>query len=329
MIGGLSCVMVAVEHDVDGIAPVSLAAISMARSFAAGESSRIVAVAVVGLSAALQDEVFAHGATEIVHTSMSDECDLYAPDLWVSTFARIAAECSPELILMPATPIGSEAAARLAYRLEAPFATGCDAVRLVDRELVARRACLGGRFVEDIRLPLERTVLTIRSGAFEALRLRSDRGPVARLEPDLGGIAVRARLLDRSGGGAIRGTRLDSARVVVSGGRGLGGAEGFVRLEELADALGAALGGSRVACELGWCPADRQIGLSGHTVSPEVYWAFGISGASHHMAGCAKSRTVVAVNNDPEADIFKYADFGVVADAGRFTDALLRAIRTS
>jgi len=119
---------------------------------------------------------------------------------------------------------------------------------------------------------------------------------------------------------------LQRANVVVAGGRGLGGPEGFSELEKLAQALGGAVGASRVACDLGWCPHSWQIGLTGKTVTPALYIAVGISGASHHMAGCGNSGAILAINSDPDAAIFKEAHFGVIGDYKQIVPALLKEL---
>jgi electron transfer flavoprotein alpha subunit len=123
------------------------------------------------------------------------------------------------------------------------------------------------------------------------------------------------------------GPRLEDAKVIVSGGRGLNGPEGFKVLEELASMLGGVVGASRVPCDLGWCPRSWQIGLTGKTVLPELYIAVGISGAGHHMAGCGNSRTIVAVNTDPDAAIFREARYGIVGDYRQVVPALIEEIR--
>jgi electron transfer flavoprotein alpha subunit len=121
-------------------------------------------------------------------------------------------------------------------------------------------------------------------------------------------------------------TRLENARIIVAGGRGLEGAEGFRVLEQLAVALGAAVGASRVPCDLGWCPHSWQIGLTGKNVTPELYFAIGISGAGHHIAGCGNAKTIVAINTDPQAAIFRTARLGIVGDYRRIVPALASSI---
>ncbi|MDP2707793.1 MAG: electron transfer flavoprotein subunit alpha/FixB family protein, partial [Burkholderiales bacterium] len=121
--------------------------------------------------------------------------------------------------------------------------------------------------------------------------------------------------------------RLEDAKVIVAGGRGLNGVAGFGMLAELANMLGGAVGASRVPCELGWCPRSWQIGLTGRTVTPDLYIAVGISGAGHHMAGCGNAKAIVAVNTDPEAAIFRDARYGVVGDYQRFIPAFITEVQ--
>jgi electron transfer flavoprotein alpha subunit len=138
--------------------------------------------------------------------------------------------------------------------------------------------------------------------------------------------ALRVQLLGRTLE-APDGVRLEDARVVVAGGRGLEGPEGFDVLQELAGELGGAVGSSRVPCDLGWCPHSWQIGLTGKTVTPELYIAVGISGAGHHMAGCGNAKVIIAINTDPEAAIFQDAHYGVVGDYREVVPALLGRLR--
>ena len=144
----------------------------------------------------------------------------------------------------------------------------------------------------------------------------------SRCNPELDAAAIRTRIVGRKRD-AAEGVRLEDAKVIVAGGRGLNGADGFRVLEELAHTLGGAVGASRVPCDLGWCPRSWQIGLTGRTVTPELYIAVGISGAGHHMAGCGNAKAIVAVNTDPEAAIFRDARYGVVGDYQRFIPAFI------
>ena len=137
--------------------------------------------------------------------------------------------------------------------------------------------------------------------------------------------SVRTRIVGRERESAD-GVRLENADVVIAGGRGVGGPEGFECLNELAGLLGGAVGASRVACDLGWCPPSCQIGLTGRTVAPELYLAVGISGAGQHMAGCGAAKTIVSINSDPDAAIFQSSRFGVVGDYQEVIPALVEEI---
>ena len=134
------------------------------------------------------------------------------------------------------------------------------------------------------------------------------------------------RVLERRQDDVSEGVRLEAAKVVVAGGRGLGGPEGFELLQQFAVVLDAAVGASRVACDLEWCPRSWQIGLSGKTIAPDLYVAIGISGAGQHMAGCGKAKSILAINSDPDASIFKDASFGVVGDYRQIVPQLMEAI---
>jgi electron transfer flavoprotein alpha subunit len=165
----------------------------------------------------------------------------------------------------------------------------------------------------------------VRGGCYDALQRDPQRaGETAAIGFDK--TAQRTRVLERQrdGGGDVR---LEDARVVIAGGRGLNGPEGFEVLADLARELNGAVGASRVPCDLGWCPHSMQIGLTGKTVTPELYIAVGISGAGHHMAGCGNARNIIAINTDAEAAIYKDARWGVVGDYRKVIPSLVAAIR--
>jgi electron transfer flavoprotein alpha subunit len=219
---------------------------------------------------------------------------------------------------------GADLAPRLAFRLEGAPALGCIAVEPAAGRVVVTRPCYGGNAREVVAIEAAPAVVTLRQGSAD-MPARDERrtGDVRAL--DFTPPAARARVLERhrDSGDAVR---LEDARVVVAGGRGVEGPEGFETLRELAQALGGALGASRVPCDLGWCPHSMQIGLTGKTVTPDLYIAVGISGAGHHLAGCGGAKSIVAINIDAEAPIFRRARFGVVGDFRAIVPELTRML---
>ena len=154
---------------------------------------------------------------------------------------------------------------------------------------------------------------------------RARSGEIVTLPASVAAEAIRTTVTNRESEELV-GQQLESAEVIVAGGGGLGGPEGFQAVAALADVLGGTVGASRVACDMGWCPSHMQVGLSGKTVAPQLYVAVGISGASHHMAGCANSNAIVAINADPDAPIFNYAHFGVIGEFEELIPALTEEI---
>ena len=186
------------------------------------------------------------------------------------------------------------------------------------------RAAHGGNVRETLHLKTTIAVATVRAGIFAALPVDAQRsGEIIVLNETP---PSRIRVIERKRD-AAEGVRLEDAKVIVAGGRGLNGPEGFKVLQPLAEVLGGAMGASRVPCDLGWCSHAMQVGLTGKTVTPELYIAVGISGASHHLAGCGNAKTIVAINTDKEAAIFRQAKFGVVGDYAQVVPALTAALR--
>ena len=263
---------------------------------------------------------------DTVYLAGCASADDVVPELQLAATAEAAAREAASAVLLAHDVTGTELAPRLAFRLDGAAALGCVELARDAGGIRCTRPCYGGLVREDDRFDPQPLVATVRPGVYARAEACSVR--VAEVV-DLGAFdtrAVRVRRVERRLD-APEGVRLEDARTVVAGGRGLGGPEGFEILGALARELGAAVGASRVACDLGWCPHSWQIGLTGKTVTPELYIAVGISGAGHHMAGCGNAKAIVAINADPEAAIFQEARFGVVGDYREIVPAMTDALR--
>ena len=271
-------------------------------------------------------ELIARGADKVFVAEHALLVEYHA-DAWVPVLARICRQAACDAVLICHNAVGADLAPRLAFRLGTAVATGCVEVVWGAGGLVLTRPCYGGNAREVVAFKTAPAIATVRPGCYDALAFdASRRGTVEQVLPELDATAIRTRIVARKRETAD-GMRLEDAKVIVAGGRGLNGAAGFGVLAELARALGGAVGASRVPCDLGWCPRSWQIGLTGRTVTPELYIAVGISGAGHHMAGCGNAKAIVAVNTDPEAAIFREARYGVVGDYQQFIPAFISEVQ--
>jgi len=292
----------------------------------AAEGAGPVTAALLGdESGALAAALIARGATRVYDVRAAGLAGLPVEAL-LACVAEVCRAHPPRIVLVPHGVIGAELAPRLAFRLGGSAVTGCSDASFEGGVLRCTRPCYGGlaREVSAVRaLP---GVVSVRAGAFEpAPAVEGRTGETLPVPVDAAALC-RTRVVERRID-AVEGVRLEEARVIVAGGRGLEGPEGFKVLEGLAQALGGAVGASRVPCDLGWCPHSWQIGLTGKTVTPDLYIAVGISGAGHHMAGCGNSRTLVAINTDREASIFGDARFGVIGDYREIVPAMVEAVK--
>jgi len=226
----------------------------------------------------------------------------------------------PAVVVIGATSLGKDIAARLSARLDAPLAMDCVDVRVDGGQIVAIRPMYGGKVLADVSLSGSPVILAIRPRAMEAVAAQGD-GKVEKVDVKLDDPSLT--LVEKHM--EIGKIELTEADVVVTGGRGMGG-DDFSVVEALAKALGGAVGASRSAVDEGWRPVSDQVGQTGKVVAPNLYIACGVSGAIQHLAGMASSRVVVAINKDPEAPIFSKCDFGIVGDLFDVVPALTAEI---
>ena len=261
-----------------------------------------------------------------LHSVRIDAIQPFAPDAIAAVLALAADELGASAVLAAGTDRGNEVMARLAARTGLPFAANCIAAEPGDPVRVVRQRW-GGSLIETAMLRGPRALITV---APHTVRVTDGPSPIdvdlksymARIEPTDLVVQVKDHI-DAAGGGVS----LAEAKVVVSGGRGVGSKEGFVIIEELAGLLGAAVGCSRVVTSAGWRPHSDQVGQTGTKISPDLYIACGISGATQHMAGCKGAKRILAINADAEAPIMQNADYAVVGDLKEIVPAISAEIR--
>ena len=315
-----TAVLVIAETRSGEVTPLTLELLGLARELARPLEGT-VAAALVGADPRLADTLVAHGADR-VYVCGDQGATEYEGDVWAPMLEALARKTSPHVLICGHTPAGADLAPRLAFRLQSAVAMGCVEVKLDSGKLLFTRPCYGGNVRETLSFTTFPAVATVKAGVGIPMADSARKGESVRVavEP----VKRRTRVIARELETAAK--RLEDAKIVIAGGRGLEGPEGFRVLETLADALGGSVGASRVPCDLGWCPPSWQIGLTGKTVTPDLYFAVGISGAGHHMAGCGNAKTIVAINTDPEAAIFREAKFGLVGDYRKIVPALAAAV---
>jgi electron transfer flavoprotein alpha subunit len=248
----------------------------------------------------------------------------YSPLPFVSALAKKVDAEKPDLVLLGATLNGRDLGARLAARLGRTYAADVTGLRAAGNALEVDKPMYAGKVRAKLRLDLP-AVVSVRPGAMP-VKDGAEAPQVEKIDADASAEKLTFVKLEATATTAKR-VSLSEARVVVSGGRGLKGPENWHLVEELADALGGAVGASRAVTDAGWRPNEEQVGQTGKTVTPDLYVALGISGAIQHLAGMTSSKVIVAVNKDPDADIFKIADYGVVADVFEFVPAFTEAVK--
>ncbi|MGW3957267.1 electron transfer flavoprotein subunit alpha/FixB family protein [Streptomyces sp. NPDC004752] len=300
-------VLVYVDHVDGAVRKPTLELLTLARRI--GEP---VAVALGAGAADTAATLAGHGAARV----LTHEASEYADYLVVPKVDALQAACaavSPAAVLVPSSAEGKEIAARLALRIGSGIVTDAVDLEAGEEGPVATQSVFAASFTAKSRVSRGIPVITVKPNS-AAVEAAAAAGAVEPLEVSFSQQATGTKVVGRTPRESTGRPELTEAAIVVSGGRGVGGAENFAVVEALADSLGAAVGASRAAVDAGWYPHTHQVGQTGKSVSPQLYIASGISGAIQHRAGMQTSKTIVAINKDPEAPIFDLVDYGVVGD---------------
>ena len=303
----------------------SLEALSEGRRAADALDSKLFALLPGRSVAALAAELAPQGPDTVL-VAEHELLELYHPEAHAAVLAAAARKTGAAYVFLSATALGRDLAARTAAKLEAGLASDCIQVEIAGGELRLKRPVYSGKAVATVRLSGTPALATLRPNAFPLIQLSGRSPAVETLDTGLDPARIRARTVElkASEGGEVD---VSEASIVVAGGRAMKGPENFALIRELARALGGATGASRAAVDAGWIGHQYQVGQTGKVVSPNLYIACGISGAIPHVAGMSTSKVIVAINKDPEAPIFKLADYGIVGDLYEILPRLTEEVR--
>jgi electron transfer flavoprotein alpha subunit len=320
--------ILAIAEQRDGaLRRVSHEVVSQARHSADALGATVDAVVLGGSgSAAAAAELGGYGADRVL-VAENAALERYHPDAYAAALAEVIKGGDYFAVFLPASAQGKDYAPRLAARLDLPLATDATALAVEGGELIVTRPLYAGKVFARVKLAGSPRLVSLRPNAFGATTT-AKAGIVEQVSVTLDQSAQRVRVREFVAAASER-PDVSEAPVVVSGGRGLQGPEHWAILEDLCEAIGprCALGASRAVVDAGWRPHGEQVGQTGKTVAPQLYFAIGISGAIQHLAGMRTARTIVAINKDPDAPIFKVADYGIVGDAFEVVPKLAAALR--
>lgn len=305
----MSKILVFTEQREGELKKVAFENLSLGKKLSTDLGAELVAVLIGNNISGLGEQLGKYGATKVI-ACQNDALDLYQPEGYAKILADTVTSEDASIVIMGATLMGKDLAPRVATRLDAALATDCISVEVSDGDLKIVRPMYAGKVRATIRLKSDKKLLTIRPNIYPAEE-NPESAEVIEVAADPGEIKTKVTEVMAGSKDKLDVTEAD---IIVSGGRGLKDPDNFHLISDLADKLGAAQGASRAAVDAGWRPYEEQVGQTGKTVSPSLYIAVGISGAIQHLAGMSSSKYIVAINKDPEAPIFKIADYGIVGD---------------
>ena len=309
-----------IDHDRGALNKVSLEMLTVARGL-----GDVEAVVIGADGAGVMGELDGWGVTAVHHIT-HDKLDDYAPEAWGKSLVQLAGSLQPEAMMAPGSERGNEVMAHTAAQMGVALAANCTEIEVDGDNYLLTRVRWGGSLLEEARLSGGVKLLTVAPFVIEAVAVAASGFPTRTFTPQLSEKDLRVRVTSRVVPDSDK-VSLTDARVVVSGGRGVGSSEGFESLDELAHLLGGAVGCSRVVTNKGWRPHADQVGQTGARVAPDLYIACGISGAIQHWVGCKGAKKILVINTDPEAPIVAKADYAVIADLHEIVPAISEGVR--
>ena len=310
------------------LAAITTELLGCGRKLADDLGQELYAVLVGSDISSLAQEAIAFGADKVYLVDAPLLKD-YQTDSYVLTLEKVVKQVMPQILILGQTSIGRDLTPRLAFRLETAASMDCIelAIDPNSKLMLQTKPVYGGNAQAIFTCETYPQIATVRVKAMSPLKRDTSRqGEISTIEAGLDPSAIRTKVLEKVTE-EVEGIKLEDAAAIVTGGRGIGGAEGFKQLEELAKILNGAVGASRPPCDNGWVPDGWQVGLTGKIVTPDLYIAVALSGSSQHISGCSGSKNIIAINKDPEANIFKEARFGIVGDWKKIIPAFTEKVK--
>jgi electron transfer flavoprotein alpha subunit len=321
----MAIVLIVAEQQPDGkLRKATLNALGAGKQLAAKAGAQLHAVVLAKDAGPLADELKSYGPV-VVHAASAPAFEHYLAESFAPAISQLASSLKADFVGSASTTMGKDLMPRVAAQLNAAMATDVMKFDGSGTDIVFTRPMWAGSVIAEVKLGTAVKAFTVRATEFAAAE-KSGTGEVRAFQPSLDAASLRTKFVEFREVKSAR-PQLTEARVVVSGGRGTKG--DFREIEALADELGAAVGASRAVVDAGWVPNDLQVGQTGKVVAPQLYIAAGISGAIQHVAGMKGSKTIVAINNNPEAPIFQIADYGLVGDLFKVLPELRATIKAS
>jgi electron transfer flavoprotein alpha subunit len=300
----------------------SFEVVSQARKLADQINSEVIAVVIGNQSGEIAADLVKYGANKIYAADQQELKD-YSTEAYTQMITEIAVKHHSKFILIPATAMGKDLAPRVAARLKAGLASDVTGLNPEGQKVIITRPVYAGKVLQKLILKSEVQVISIRPNVFKIIE-KPVNGSVEKYTTPITPIRAKVTKTHSESGKKIE---LTEADIIVTGGRGMKSADNWHLILDLANSMNGAFGASRAVVDGGWRPHDEQVGQTGKTVSPQLYFACGISGAIQHVAGMASSKCIVAINTDPEAPIFKISDYGIIGDAMEVLPVLTAAVK--